>query len=76
MQKIMTRLEMMAVLTSRPNTKITHRLFDDNEYIYLGPDGKVYDENGYLFDDWDTARHNGVRMRKGNAWETGWMIKE
>lgn len=74
MPNYLTRTEMMAMLTSRPNIKVSHRLFDDNEYLYMGPDGKVYDENGYLFEDWDTPIHNGVRMRDGGVWDKDWFI--
>ena len=65
------------VLKNKPKQKITHRLFDSNEYIY-GKNGKVYDENGYLFEDWVSegiGKHDGVRMRVGDSWEDGWNMQ-
>lgn len=72
----MTRDEMIVFMEENPNVKITHTLFDSDEYIYQKEDGKVYDENGYLFDDWYSDRNNGVRMRTGGNWEDGWSVKE
>ena len=72
----MNRTEMIAFIKANPYVKITHCLFDAREYIYLADDGCVYDENGYLFEDWDfcSAAHNGLRMRKGGLWENGWSL--
>ena len=64
------------ILKGDPNTKITHSLFDSNEYIY-GKDGLVFDENGLLFEDWTSDgpnKHNGIRMRIGGPWEYGWSF--
>lgn len=72
----MTREAMIAFMEVNPNVKITHTLFDSEEYIYQKEDGNVYDENGNLFDNWDSDdRHNGVRMRIGGSWEDGWSVK-
>ena len=68
----LSRLDMLVLLTSKPHTKITHRLFDANEYIYLGDDGLVHDESGRIFDDWDSPHLCGLRERSGGVWETGW----
>ena len=41
-------------------------------------DGNVYDENGYLFEDWYSigpGGHSGIRDRVGDWWETGWYIR-
>ena len=65
------------ILKNNPNQKITHRLFDSDEYVY-GKNGKVYDENGYLFEDWVSegiGKHDGMRMRVGGSWEDGWDIR-
>ncbi|MBQ8806496.1 MAG: hypothetical protein IJZ68_08585 [Bacteroidaceae bacterium] len=75
MPEYLSRVEMMVALTSKPHVKISHRFFTKDEYIYLGDDGKVYDENGYLFDDWDSPANCGLRMRTGGNWESGWYIK-
>ena len=76
MPEYISRAEMLAALTSRPNVKISHRLFAPDEYLYLGVDGNVYDENDYLFDDFETPAICGLRMRTGDTWEHGWYIKE
>lgn len=74
MPEYISRIDMIAVLTSNPGAKISHRYFSKNEYIYLGNDGNVYDENGYLFEDWKSRQNCGVRMRNGGNWEHGWYI--
>lgn len=74
MPEYMSRVEMMAALTSKPGAKISHQYFAPGEYIYLGEDSNVYDENGYLFEDWTSRRNCGVRMRNGNGWEHGWYL--
>ena len=74
MPEMMTRTEILAVLRSQPNVKVAHRLFDANEYLYMGADGNVYDENGYLFEDWYSYAHDGMRMRSGDVWEKDWFI--
>ena len=71
----MTREVMIVFMEENPNVKITHTLFGSEEYIYQKEDGDVYDENGYLFDDWYSDRNNGVRMRTGGNWEDGWSVK-
>lgn len=70
----MTRDEMIVYMHNNPNVKITHRLFDSDEYIYQKEDGRVYDENGYLFEDWKSDYRDGIRMRNDGAWLTGWSI--
>lgn len=72
----MTRSEMIAYIKANPYHKISHRLFDTDEYIYSGYDGYVYDENGNLFEEWyEPYRWNGIRLRTGNEWEDGWYVK-
>lgn len=73
----MKRVEMIMFITTHPNVKITHTLFDDDEYIYFAEDGCVYDERGSLFEDWRNARwaRDGIRKRTGSQWEDGWEIK-
>lgn len=80
MPKIMTRTEMIDFIRNNPNVPITHWLFSSNEYIYSKENGKVYEENGYLFEDWyspnDIRGWNGIRCRTGDNWEDGWRVKE
>lgn len=77
----MTRNEMIEFIKNNPNVRITHDLFDADEYIYSDIYGLVWSENGYLFEDWDSFTDmwsgvNGIRMRIGGKWEDGWRIKE
>lgn len=65
---------------NNPHVHITHRLFAYYEYIYSDENGVVHDENGYVFEDWyspdDVRGWNGIRMRTGGVWETGWSIMQ
>ena len=77
----MTRTEMIEFIKQNPYVHITHDLFSADEYIYSDIDGLVWDENGYLFENWDSVTdmwsgNNGIRMRTGGKWEDGWNIKE
>ena len=77
MDKTITRDEMIGYIRSHPFEKITHHLFDPSEYIYSKEDGKVYDENDYLFEDWFSnlfTGHSGIRLRFGGQWDYGWRI--
>ena len=71
----MTKEEMVKFIIENPNVKISHSSFVSDEYIYTKEDGRVYDENNYLFEDWCSAR-NGIRMRSGGEWEDNWYIKQ
>lgn len=67
----LTRTEMIELLKSNPYLAFKHELFDEEEYIYS--DGVcVRDENNYVFEDWHSNDRNGIRMRIGGNWETGW----
>lgn len=70
----MTRSEMIEFLKENPNVKVAHPLFGKEECIYSSVNGKVYDENAYLFEDWISNWHNGLRMRVGDEWEDGWFL--
>lgn len=75
--KMMTRNEMVEFIKNNPHVKITHTYFSSEEYIYSDSSGKVYTEEGYLFEDWHSNEylgHNGIRMRKGEGWENGWSL--
>ena len=75
----MNRLEMIDFIKSNPYIHISHPLFSHDEYIFSMNDGNVYDEQGYLFEDWYSPNNitgrNGIRERIGGSWETGWYIK-
>lgn len=71
------RSEMIALIKEYPHLPFTHRFFSAGEYIYSNAAGDIYDENGYLFEDWHSEgpdRHDGIRRRTGGAWEHGWRI--
>lgn len=75
----MERNFMIELIKENPGIEITHSFFGDDEYIYQKEDGKIYDENGYLFEDWYSeglGQHNGIRIRKGGEWEFGWRLKK
>ena len=71
----MTRDEMIIFIKDHPNVKITHWLFDEDEYIYSKDDGIVYDENGLLFEDWKSDVYDGIRLRITGPWKDGWVVK-
>ena len=68
----MTRNEIIRFFELCPNCLVSHHYFGDDEYLYSRSDGKVYDENDYLFEDWTSQMHCGIRLREGGAWEDGW----
>ncbi len=73
----MSRSDVIVFMQENPNVKIKHILFSDGEYIYQKEDGKIYDENGYLFEDWysdGVGQHNGLRLRNSGEWSTGWTV--
>ena len=70
----MTRTEMLDFIRNNPNTKITHGLFEPYEFLYMGNDGNVYDENDYLFENFLFGCHNGLQIRCGGDWENGWEV--
>lgn len=69
--------EMIEYIRSHPLVAISHVLFSDNEYIFQNTDGNVYDENGYLFENWDFCSNqwNGLRCRDFGPWQSGWFVK-
>ncbi len=77
--KSMSKDEMIVFIKRNSNVKITHEMFADFEYIVQRRDGRVYDENGNLFEDSYSKHrtgHDSIRIRMGRCWETGWSIKE
>lgn len=70
--ELLTRDEMIKILMNNKFLAVSHELFDKDEYLFN--DGRVIrDENNYVFEDWTDPHHNGLRMRKGGNWETGWF---
>lgn len=65
----MTRTEVMALLISKPNTKVRHRYFSPGEFVYLDNKHSFKDEEGNFL-IWDEFWN----IRKDNYWEDDWDI--
>ena len=71
----LSRDEIIAYMQANHFARVRHKLFDKNEYLYMADDGFIYDENGYLFENWqDPFRWDGMSIRWGGAWEQGWSV--
>ena len=71
----MTKSEVIKYMRDNNYVKITHWLFDSDEYIYMKSDGCIYTEEGYLFEDFHSFyRFDGMRIRTAASWEEGWSI--
>lgn len=73
-RKYFTRNEIIDYMKSHRGVKIKHDLFTDSEYLVMKKDGLIYDENDYLFEDWISKFHNGMRIRVGGSWENNWYV--
>lgn len=69
---VMSRDLMIILIKKYPYIPFTHSYFDEDEFIYSKKDGNVYEEHGYLFEDWDSEEFNGIRYRSEGEWEVGW----
>ena len=65
----MTRQEAMALLISKPNTKVVHPNFSNGDYVYIDDKRDFRDEEGcfVLWDEFWT-------IRQGKYWETDWSV--
>ena len=72
----MNRTEMIETLLNNPGVKIKHESFGSDEYIVADKSKTVYTEEGYIFEDWISDNHNGIRMRNDITWEEGWSVYE
>ena len=70
----MTRAEMIDFIKKHPYKRVRHTSFCDDEYLYCGDDENVYDESGYLFENWLFGHNNGLQIRSGGNWENGWSL--
>ena len=80
-KNIMSRDDMIKFIKENHNIHISHSLFADDEYIYSDANGIIRDESGNIFENWDSDTDmwsgiNGIRLRVGGNWDTGWYIKE
>lgn len=67
----MTKTE--AIQAMKNGKKVTHKLFFDDEYIFMDDHGVIRDENNYRmaglnFDFWTD--------RKGPEWDRDWSVYE
>ena len=69
----MTRKACIGLIDILIKMRFKHILFDENEFIYCDLDGKIYDEDNYVFEDWTSSFNDGLRIRKGDQWEDGWI---
>ena len=67
----MTRAETMALLISKPYTKVKHKYFTNGEFAYIDDKGDFRDEEG-CFLIWDEF----WTIRQGPIWETDWTVVE
>lgn len=72
----MTKEQAIYFMLHNPMCKMTHTLFAPDEYVYSKGDGIIYEENGYVFEDFgsDISSVNGMRMRTGDNWMEGWRV--
>lgn len=67
----MTRQEAMALLISKPNTKVRHYNFSNGDFVYINDERQFKDEeNGFVI--WDEF----WTMRQGGQWENDWTVVE
>ena len=75
LEPVMLWSEVVFDMQHYPYTRYTHPNFSSDEFIYMKRDGKVYTEEGCLFEDWISdgpGCHNGMRMRCSGNWREGW----
>ena len=72
--KYMTRRQAKNYMLRNPHCLVGHVNFASYEYLYAKEDGCIYDEVGNCFEDFKTPAHNGLRMRNGYPWLTGWFV--
>ena len=71
----MTKNEAIDFMRDNEGVKITHYHFAPEEYIYM-KNGVIYTEENYIFEDFYSTSHNGMRMRSGYCWQNGWKEYE
>lgn len=71
----MTKNEAIDFMKDNEGVKVCHYHFSPEEYLYM-KNGVIYTEEGYIFEDFYSRSHNGMRIREGKSWETGWKEYE
>lgn len=69
----MTKDQAIHYMLHTPYCKVTHRLFAPGEYLYSKGDGIIYDEAGYVFEDFASSR-DGMRIRSDSFWNADWSV--
>jgi hypothetical protein len=70
-------LTILVWMYEHPYSKVTHPLFEENEFIFFDSEENVIkDEKGRIFEDWDehSTSYNGMMIRTTEAWKTGWRL--
>lgn len=73
----MSKLNILVYMYEHPNVRISHDLFDDNEYIYYDKECDcIKDEYNNIFESWEEGRniYNGFYARTGSRWDYGWHL--
>lgn len=72
----MTMVNILVFMYTHPSVKVTHRLFEPNEYIYYDEEKDcILDEHGYVFEDWQDDSYNGMINRGRNPeWNIDWTV--
>lgn len=72
----MTKLNILVYMYEHPFSKVTHDLFDVNEYIYYDDNTDcIRDEHNNIFETWDeNSSYNGFMMRTSEHWENNWRL--
>ena len=73
----MSKLNILVYMYEHPSVRVSHDLFDTNEYIYYDKECDcIKDEYGNIFESWEEGRniYNGFYVRTGSRWEYGWHL--
>lgn len=69
----MTKDQAIHYMLHHPRCHVSHPLFDSHEYLYSKGDGVIYDECGYVFENF-TGHNDGMRDRCEPVWLSGWKV--
>ncbi len=65
----MTREEIIQLLSLPSSPKITHKLFEEHEYVYTDHDNNLIDEGGYKLN-----KATFFQLRQSEAFQEGWYL--
>lgn len=71
----MTKDQAIHYMLNNPNCHVWHPLFSPNEFLFAKEDGIIYDECGYVFEDFEeNSSRAGMRLRWEDVWLSGWRV--